>query len=137
MGPPQDKLINHKTPPMTGNLPLPPSPMPAYSDHSEGSISLGTEQERAMNTIRSEAASALKEQGLGEGLTKPQSLHVQEELDKLSEMFPSMDRNSIKDFIKDQLKRDLEQEGEGTFSWNKVEKFIDAMPLQKGDDLTS
>jgi len=99
-----DKLIDHNSPPISGNLPLPPSPMPPLQG------------DRGMEQVRAEATAALVKSGLGGGLNVPQSLHVQEELDKLSEMFPSMDRNSIKEFIKDQLKTDLQREGEGTFT---------------------
>lgn len=114
---PTDKLIEAKTPTFSTNLPLPPSPMPPSPSPSGIGIGMSTDMAaHGMDQVRSNVVAALKEQGLGEGLTKPQSLHVQEELDKLSEMFPDMDRNSIKDFIKDHLKGDLEEEGEATFS---------------------
>lgn len=97
---------------------MPPSPAPYSSTHPYVFTPKGPKAGEA-GSRQSYAAYKANLSDTGDkdsGLSVPQLLHVQEELDNLSDMFPGMDRNSIKEFMKDHLKRDLQEESKGSFT---------------------
>ena len=109
----EGQLIDVETPKLTANLPLPPSPAPHSSTHPYVFTPKGPKAGEPGSRHSYPAYKALLADN---GLTKPQLLHVQEELDSLSDMFPDMSRDKIKEFMKDYLKRDLQEESKGSFT---------------------